>query len=141
MCLSSVRSATRRFKRAFLVAQLPELFDLRHPLVAVEARLTASKLSAHVGCGRARLHLAKGIRDLRFGESCSFHRRRSSMLRDCDGELSPIPNCLTNMGWGQFHLTAWSSSQKLSDRIVSKPVRSYDSCPDICLCLVLRLRF
>jgi hypothetical protein len=30
---------------------------------------------------------------------------------------------------------------KRPDRIVSKLARSYDSCPDTCLCLVPRLRF
>src|SRR5262249_5437106 len=68
MCLSSVRSATSRFSRAFSSSSWPQAAQLTHPQVGVllfpgvEGRFAHAQLAAHIADRGAALRLAEGIR-------------------------------------------------------------------------------
>jgi hypothetical protein len=79
MCLSSVSSATRRFKRAILIAQLAELADLGEPelrvllLPQLKTRLAHAELSTYVGHRGAAFRLAQRKGNLLVGKSLPLH--------------------------------------------------------------------
>ena len=77
--LSSMRSATRRFSRAFYVLERPPLAQLADAQVGafllpdVEGRFADAQLPADVRLRRSALHLPQGLGDSFFGELRSLH--------------------------------------------------------------------